>query len=171
VCIVIFSAYVFVKTLCLNNELATQALARDLAQRAQAPLLIFLNGELGAGKTFFVRAFLAALGFHGRVKSPTFTLMEPYNLHRPETSAGLKSIAVYHFDFYRFTSGSDWRDAGFEEYLPGDGIALVEWPSNAKGLPLPDIELHFMLTANVDERIVNIKTFSDRGAAALALSL
>jgi tRNA threonylcarbamoyladenosine biosynthesis protein TsaE len=159
------------KTFYLTNELATLALATDLAQRAQAPLLIFLKGDLGAGKTFFVRAFLAALGFHGRVKSPTFTLMEPYHFSSLNADVGQQARAVYHFDFYRFTSGSDWRDAGFEEYLPGDGIALVEWPSNAKGLPMPDIELHFLLTATADERVVNIQTFSDRGAAALSINL
>jgi tRNA threonylcarbamoyladenosine biosynthesis protein TsaE len=125
----------------LANEQATQRLAGGLAAGLvdilPSPSLIYLHGNLGAGKTFFTRSFLAALGFTGRVKSPTFTLMEPYQL----TYNG-SQINIYHFDFYRFTAGTDWRDAGFVEYLPGDGIAIVEWPENATGLPTPDIDLH-----------------------------
>jgi tRNA threonylcarbamoyladenosine biosynthesis protein TsaE len=121
----------------LANEQATERLAAGLANLLPSPSLIYLHGNLGAGKTFFTRSFLAALGFTGRVKSPTFTLMEPYQL-----ACKGSTINVYHFDFYRFTAGTDWRDAGFVEYLPGDGIAIVEWPENATGLPTPDIDLH-----------------------------
>jgi tRNA threonylcarbamoyladenosine biosynthesis protein TsaE len=139
----------------LATEAATAALAKALANKASAPLLIYLYGELGAGKTFFTRSFLAALGFIGRVKSPTFTLMEPYS-----TPAGLM---VYHFDFYRFSAGNDWRDAGFEEYLPGDGIALVEWPNNAAGLPTPDIEIKIFHTDDPENRSAELISHSVRG--------
>jgi tRNA threonylcarbamoyladenosine biosynthesis protein TsaE len=128
----------------LANEQVTQQLAVALAHSLSAPAIIYLHGNLGAGKTFFTRSFLAALGFTGRVKSPTFTLMEPYTL-APGRSGHINNTTqthVYHFDFYRFTAGSDWRDAGFEDYLPGKGIAIVEWPENANGLPTPDIDLH-----------------------------
>jgi tRNA threonylcarbamoyladenosine biosynthesis protein TsaE len=120
----------------LPNELATQQLAAALASALPAPAVIYLHGNLGAGKTFFTRSFLSALGFNGRVKSPTFTLMEPYAISSNDMVKN-----VYHFDFYRFTAGSDWRDAGFEDYLPGNGIAIVEWPENATGLPTPDLDL------------------------------
>jgi tRNA threonylcarbamoyladenosine biosynthesis protein TsaE len=134
----------------LSNETATQQLAAALALVLPAPALIYLHGNLGAGKTFFTRSFLAALGFNGRVKSPTFTLMEPYLI---ATNNMVKN--VYHFDFYRFTAGSDWRDAGFEDYLPGNGIAIVEWPENASNLPMPDIDLHL---AHGDEETIRIAT-------------
>jgi tRNA threonylcarbamoyladenosine biosynthesis protein TsaE len=132
----------------LSNETATQQLAAALV--LPAPALIYLHGNLGAGKTFFTRSFLAALGFNGRVKSPTFTLMEPYPIANNDMVKN-----VYHFDFYRFTAGSDWRDAGFEDYLPGNGIAIVEWPEYASNLPMPDIDLHL---AHGDEETIRIAT-------------
>jgi tRNA threonylcarbamoyladenosine biosynthesis protein TsaE len=145
----------------LNNEPATQKLAAVLANALPAPALIYLHGNLGAGKTFFTRSFLSALGFTGRVKSPTFTLMEPYeitNNHLVEN--------VYHFDFYRFTAGSDWRDAGFEDYLPGNGIAIVEWPENAIGLPTPDIDLHLTHGEEETSRFATLHAHSDKARKA-----
>jgi tRNA threonylcarbamoyladenosine biosynthesis protein TsaE len=165
--IVSFSATVFLKnttstsfrtqrTLTLSSEGATAEFAKVIASKASAPLLIYLFGELGAGKTFFTRSFLASLGFVGRVKSPTFTLMEPY-----KTPTGLM---VYHFDFYRFSAGNDWRDAGFEEYLPGDGVALVEWPNNAAGLPTPDVEIRINHTDNPESRTIELISYTPRGS-------
>ena len=145
----------------LDNEQATQQLAAALARALAAPAVIYLHGNLGAGKTFFTRSFLAALGFKGRVKSPTFTLMEPYAI---TNNALVKN--VYHFDFYRFTAGSDWRDAGFEEYLPGSGIAIVEWPENATGLPTPDIDLHLAHGEEETIRFATLHTHSDKAKKA-----
>lgn len=144
------------RTLTLATEAATADLAKAIAGKASAPLLVYLYGELGAGKTFFTRAFLASLGFVGRVKSPTFTLMEPY-----ATPTGLM---VYHFDFYRFSAGNDWRDAGFEEYLPGDGIALVEWPNNAAGLPVPDVEIKISHTDHPESRSAELICYTQHGS-------
>jgi tRNA threonylcarbamoyladenosine biosynthesis protein TsaE len=145
----------------LANEQATQQLATVLAGSLPAPAVIYLHGNLGAGKTFFTRSFLAALGFTGRVKSPTFTLMEPYAL---QNNQGVTHI--YHFDFYRFTAGSDWRDAGFEEYLPGNGIAIVEWPENAAGLPKPDIDLHLAHGENENMRFATLHAHSEKARKA-----
>lgn len=141
----------------LNDEQATRQLANAIAGELTAPALIYLHGNLGAGKTFFTRSFLAALGFKGRVKSPTFTLMEPYVIANNALVSN-----VYHFDFYRFTAGSDWRDAGFEDYLPGNGIAIVEWPENAAGLPTPDIDLHIAHGEIETSRLATLHAHSDK---------
>jgi tRNA threonylcarbamoyladenosine biosynthesis protein TsaE len=148
----------------LANEQATQRLAVSLAHCLPAPALIYLHGNLGAGKTFFTRSFLAALGFTGRVKSPTFTLMEPYSLPASEPNNSIDSapMHVYHFDFYRFTAASDWRDAGFEDYLPGNGIAIVEWPENAAGLPTPDIDLHLSHGDEETQRLATLHMHSEK---------
>jgi tRNA threonylcarbamoyladenosine biosynthesis protein TsaE len=144
----------------LANEQATKQLAAALAHYLPAPAIIYLHGNLGAGKTFFARSFLAALGFNGRVKSPTFTLMEPYAIN---TMAN-----VYHFDFYRFTAGSDWRDAGFEDYLPGNGIAIVEWPENATGLPKGDMDLYLAQGKEDTQRVASLHAHSENAKKAVS---
>jgi tRNA threonylcarbamoyladenosine biosynthesis protein TsaE len=155
----------------LANEQATQQLAAALASCLAAPAIIYLHGNLGAGKTFFTRSFLAALGFSGRVKSPTFTLMEPYAVDSPiqgPNPANDSTVTnVYHFDFYRFTAASDWRDAGFEDYLPGNGIALVEWPENAKGLPTGDIDLYLAHGEDDTQRVATLQAHSGKAKEAL----
>jgi len=117
----------------LPDEAATRALARQLVGALEPGMVVWLEGGLGAGKTTLVRCLLAELGHHGRVKSPTFTLLEPYDL---------PAFPVYHFDLYRFTSGHEWRDSGFEEYFGGPGVCLVEWPQHAgPDLPGPDLRI------------------------------
>jgi tRNA threonylcarbamoyladenosine biosynthesis protein TsaE len=116
----------------LADEDATLDLGARLARTAKPGLLIFLRGELGAGKTTFARGFLRGLGYRGRVKSPTFTLVEPYEFSK---------LYLYHFDFYRFGEPEELRDAGLREYFAADAVCLVEWPEKALGLPLPDIEV------------------------------
>jgi tRNA threonylcarbamoyladenosine biosynthesis protein TsaE len=120
----------------LLDEAATAALADRLAPCLGPGMVVHLSGDLGVGKTTFVRALLRRLGYTGRVKSPTFTLLEPYNL---------PSFAVYHFDFYRFTDPEEWRDAGFDEYFGAQGACLVEWPELAGPL-LPPADLSIRLS-------------------------
>ena len=89
-----------------------------------------LSGFLGAGKTTFVRGVLQGLGHKGKVKSPTYTLIEPYVISR---------YNIYHFDLYRFTDEEEWDAAGFNEYFSDENICIVEWPENAEGiLPKPN---------------------------------
>ena len=98
-------------------------------------MVIWLDGDLGAGKTTLVRALLRALGHTGPVKSPTYTLVEVYVV---------SSIYLYHFDFYRFNEPEEFADAGFGEYFRENALCLVEWPDKAAGyVPPADLALVF----------------------------
>jgi tRNA threonylcarbamoyladenosine biosynthesis protein TsaE len=151
----------------LNDEAATIAwsalLARGLAAQplAEQAFVVHLSGDLGAGKTALARALLRNLGFEGAVKSPTFTLVEPYNLPK---------YNVYHFDLYRFSSSDQWFDAGFDDILGGPGLMLVEWPEKASGaLSEPDLLLRLAATGEGDERLLHAEAFSEGGRQCLTL--
>ena len=121
--------------LTIPDEPATIALGRELASSLAPGMVVWLDGDLGAGKTTLVRAVLRALGHAGPVKSPTYTLVEVYVV---------SSIYLYHFDFYRFNEAEEFEDAGLGEYFRDDSICLVEWPEKATGyVPDPDLELVF----------------------------
>ncbi len=123
-----------VKTLRWCDETATQAFAQWLAQQPQlGAALIALEGDLGAGKTTLVRHLLRALGVSGRIKSPTYAVVEPYEL---------PDLSIWHFDFYRFSDPREWEDAGFRDLFARAGLKLVEWPEKAAGvLPCPDLTI------------------------------
>ena len=153
-----------VKTLLLPNELATAGFAQQLAVLLIHPstrlnACITLDGELGAGKTTFVRHLLQALGVTGRVKSPTYAVVEPY-----EVAAG----HIWHFDFYRFTDPQEWEDAGFRDIFASEGLKLCEWPTNAQGmLPMPDIAMHIHVDS-AGQRHVDLKSHNALGSELLA---
>jgi tRNA threonylcarbamoyladenosine biosynthesis protein TsaE len=113
------------------DEAGTAAFAQRLAAcPAIANATLALAGDLGAGKTTFVRHLLRALGVTGRIKSPTYAVVEP---HR--TEAGPHGpLSAWHFDFYRFGDPREWEDAGFRELFASEGLKLVEWPERAAGL-------------------------------------
>ncbi len=121
------------------DEAACAASAAALARHAGlADAFIELHGPLGAGKTTFVRHLLHALGVQGRVKSPTYTVLEPYVIAR-----GGAPLAVSHFDFYRFDDPQEWEDAGFRDVFAAPGLKLAEWPEKAEGLlPEADLQIH-----------------------------
>lgn len=113
------------------DEASLLKFARDMAKDVSPGTIIFLQGELGAGKTSFSRGFLQGLGYTGKVKSPTYTLVEPY-----ETPQGI----VYHFDFYRLHHPAEVESLGIPDYFLPETICLIEWPEKAAGyLPAPDI--------------------------------
>lgn len=142
----------------LVNEDATLAAGQKLAGALPERLTIFLRGDLGAGKTTLTRGLLRGLGYTGKVKSPTYTLVEPYKDSR---------ISVYHFDFYRFTHAEEFLEAGLEEYFEGDGIRLVEWPDRAQPyLPAADLEVRLQVSAT-GGRDLALRALSEEGQTCL----
>jgi len=123
-----------VKSLLWQDEAATEAFARALASQPELrQAYIELRGELGAGKTTLVRHLLRALGVQGRVKSPTYAVVEPYEL---------PGLNLWHFDFYRFSDPREWIDAGFRDIFASPGLKIAEWPDKAAGcVPLADLVL------------------------------
>jgi tRNA threonylcarbamoyladenosine biosynthesis protein TsaE len=117
----------------LRDAAATERLGKGLAEAVAPGLRVYLIGNLGAGKTTLVRALLRGLGFPGRVKSPSYALVELYTVSR---------LNLYHFDFFRFRDPNEWSESGFRDYFTGEAICLVEWPDKAGGLlPPPDLEI------------------------------
>lgn len=144
----------------LADENATLALGAALAPALQPGLVVTLRGELGAGKTTLVRGLLRALGYAGRVKSPTYTLVELYTV---------SSLDLYHFDFYRFHDPSEWTHAGFRDMFNGRGICLIEWPERAEG-QLPPADLDIALEVTEPGRAATLTALSPAGERLLAAS-
>lgn len=137
--------------LLLPDEAATARLAETVARFAHPGWVVFLEGELAAGKTFFARAFLRALGHAGAVKSPTFTVVETY-----DTPAG----PVHHFDLYRINDPDELHYLGFDDTLAAEAICLIEWPSRARGvLPAAEVVI-FLSHIDVNVRSCVIQTAS-----------
>ncbi len=148
-----------VKTILWPDEAATASFATSLAQtftqaRAQTSgfenVFIELHGGLGAGKTSFVRHVLQALGVLGRIKSPTYAVVESYEL--PEHTPPLN---IWHFDFYRFNDPNEWEDAGFRDIFASPGLKLAEWPNNAAHhLPRADWVMQLEVLADESRQVV-----------------
>jgi tRNA threonylcarbamoyladenosine biosynthesis protein TsaE len=131
-----------VKTSSCQDEAATQRLAESLAKQGELrQAFIELQGDLGAGKTTLARHLLHALGVSGRIKSPTYTVVEAYELPQ---------FNIWHFDFYRFKDPREWEDAGFRDIFASPGLKLAEWPEKAAGL-LPQADLVIGLEVRPDE--------------------
>lgn len=129
----------------LINESATAELASVIAKISSPGFIVFLSGGLGAGKTTFVRGFLKAAGYSGRVKSPTFTLVETYFLG---------PLEIYHFDLYRLKSSEELYYIGIQDYFSSQSICLIEWPERANSvLPLADIYLQFEVCDNEARKV------------------
>lgn len=153
-------------TLDLADEAATLAFAASIAKAIQPSLIIYLHGDLGAGKTTLVRGLLHALGHVGKVKSPTYTLIEPYEIKSNVTS----NLMLYHFDLYRFNDEEEWDSAGFRDYFNATSVCVIEWPEKAENvLPTPDLDVTFSVK-NVGQllgRSINITAHSILGQQCL----
>jgi len=154
----------------LKNEMDTVCLGQSLYEFADnwqgnvpvssAALLIFLQGDLGMGKTTFSRGFLSGAGYHGRVKSPTYTLVEPYEL---------ESGNIYHFDLYRLGEPEELEFMGIRDYFELDvshekpAICLVEWPEKGAGV-LPKANIDIYLSYHEQGRLAEIKFYAEPGS-------
>ncbi|WP_223879599.1 tRNA (adenosine(37)-N6)-threonylcarbamoyltransferase complex ATPase subunit type 1 TsaE [Dechloromonas sp. CZR5] len=141
----------------LPDEAATQSVGEKLAPALQPGMVVFLEGDLGVGKTTLSRALIRALGHAGAVKSPTYSLVEVYVISR---------LYLYHFDFYRFESPEEFLDAGFDEYFNDTALCLVEWPERAQGC-LPPADLRLRLYHAGVGRVLEAVADSPKGQACL----
>ena len=141
------------------DEAACAAFAASLALRpALADAYLELRGPLGAGKTTFVRHLLRSLGVTGRIKSPTYAVLEPHRL---------PGLTISHFDFYRFDDPREWADAGFRDTFAAPGLKLAEWPEKVAGmLPAPDLRLSIE-PLDGDARAVRAEACTSRGLELL----
>jgi len=142
----------------LADEAATLRLGAALASGVAPGRVVHLRGDLGAGKTTLVRGLLQALGHTGRVKSPTYTLVEPYTLSR---------LDLYHFDFFRFKDRSEWVDSGFRDYFSPQTACIVEWPERAGDLLAPP-DLRIRLEIDGETRRALIEACTPAGASWLS---
>ena len=142
----------------LNNEKNTHELARKIAKKMCPGMLIYLSGDLGSGKTSFARSLINELGFDGVVKSPSYSLVEQYNID---------SYTVNHFDLYRFKSSEEWHEAGFNEFINEVNINLIEWPEKGHPyLPISDLIINFCYVSS-DQRKALITVNTTKGVECI----
>ncbi|HEX5393679.1 MAG TPA: tRNA (adenosine(37)-N6)-threonylcarbamoyltransferase complex ATPase subunit type 1 TsaE [Rhodocyclaceae bacterium] len=145
-------------SLDLADEAATKSFGAALGAVLQVGDVVTLEGDLGAGKTTLVRGLLEGLGYTGKVKSPTYALVEPH---------AVSGLNLYHFDFYRLNQPEEYLEAGLDEYFSGQGICLVEWPDKAAPyLPEPDLRVELAVLG--DGRKARLQAVSQRGRACLS---
>jgi tRNA threonylcarbamoyladenosine biosynthesis protein TsaE len=144
--------------LTVPNPEAMESLGRQLAGAASAGTQIHLSGELGAGKTTLVRGFLHGLGYQGKVKSPTYTLVEPYKLG---------PLSIFHFDFYRIKAPEEVELMGYREYPGADAICLIEWPDKA-GDFLGEADLRVEFKHQPGGRSLEFSSFSQTGNSLIS---
>ncbi|MEN8170033.1 MAG: tRNA (adenosine(37)-N6)-threonylcarbamoyltransferase complex ATPase subunit type 1 TsaE [Pseudomonadota bacterium] len=139
--------------LFLPDTEAMEAFGGSLAACTNGGEAIYLHGDLGAGKTTLVRGFLRALGHVGAVKSPTYTLVEPYELATRRT---------YHFDLYRLGEPEELEYMGIRDYLDGEAVLLVEWPQRGEGV-LPAADLDITIDYTESGRNLTLRSHGERG--------
>jgi tRNA threonylcarbamoyladenosine biosynthesis protein TsaE len=143
----------------IKTDNAMQKLGASLSEVCEPGCVIYLHGALGAGKTTLVRGFLRKLGHSGHVRSPTFTLVEPYQFGE---------LFVYHFDLYRIVDPEEFTYIGGRDYFTKQSICLIEWPERGKGfLPTADLICDFDFKEEGKWREVKLTAGSDKGKAVI----
>lgn len=138
----------------VEGEERQEAVGRCLALNCAPPFIVYLEGDLGTGKTTLVRGFLRQLGYQGKVKSPTYTLLESYDL-----AGG----SYYHFDLYRLSDPRELDYLGIEDLLGGDSLLLIEWPEKGEGV-LPRADLRILISYREQARGLQFRAETERGA-------
>ena len=146
-----------------QTEADTEAFAKEFAlQHDLSNTIVELQGDLGAGKTTFTRYLLQALGVTGRIKSPTYAIVETYIDHTPTHPELVEGFTISHFDFYRFNDPAEWDEAGFRDIFATRGLKIVEWADKAKPmLPAADFVISIELQANESRHVTVKKLGSD----------
>ena len=148
----------------LRDEDATKTLAKRLAMALTSPLILTFSGDLGAGKTTLIRAMLRALHVTGAIKSPTFSLVESYDLPEP------RCMQVHHFDLYRLEDEVELEHLGFRDYFSTEAVCCIEWPERAVNT-LHAIDVDFSLNIKGEGRTLEVSAFSLMGATLLSCLL
>lgn len=137
----------------LLQEEETLSFGAKLALACKKNAIIFLYGDLGSGKTTLTRGFMRELGYQGHVKSPTYTIVEPYQLTQH---------LIYHFDLYRIKDPEELNFIGIQDYFIDDAICLIEWPDQGKGV-LPQADLSCYIEIQGNHRVVNTLAYTPEG--------
>lgn len=146
------------KTIDLPTELASEAIAARVAACLGSPLVLTFSGEIGAGKTTFIRAMLRCLGINSAIKSPTFSIVESYQG---------TNLQIHHFDLYRIHDEAELDYIGFRDYFRDNAICCIEWPERAVSY-LAEADLRFTLRMKGVGREMRLNAFSPAGAAILS---
>lgn len=145
-------------TIAVGESLAKVVLAQnEQSDKAQSALIVYLNGDLGAGKTTLTRGFVRGMGHKGNVKSPTYTLVEPYEL---------PPWQVYHFDLYRLGDAEELEYMGIRDYFAENCCCFIEWPEKGEGI-LAKADIVIELDYQDEQRTIKLDAFSVRGEAVL----
>lgn len=153
-----------------QDEADTESFAHHLArQSALANAVIELQGDLGAGKTTLARHLLRHLGVQGRIKSPTYAVVESYTLDATDELRGHNWVQnIWHFDFYRFNDPREWEEAGFRDIFASHGLKLVEWPQKAGAhLPVPDLVIRIDMQAD-ESRSITLTAYTLTGTELIS---
>ena len=141
----------------LDNEQATVEFGQRLSNHLEQGAVIFLHGDLGAGKTSFTSGVIQGLGHQGNVKSPTYTLVEPYDL---------KEVSAYHFDLYRLADPEELEFMGIRDYFNETAVCLIEWPEKGQGF-IPEPDLDITLEYVEEHRQISCVSRSEKGVNLL----